>query len=254
MNISTRKIALAGSVGAVALVAVGSLALGVPEAITKASGSFFNNPTIKWGALISALIGTTLGILYLLANKDALKRKVTEYGEVSFVVRNGNPRRYRRGKRRGQLVLKTAGQGKNVIPKLRDQVTISWLLEVVVTEHVESMYKGRRLGYQLSIEYRLPGPVDSESLEVLRAVAFDFRDRNRYNEEEGTFEKHLKNRSIEAVANLLPRCEANSEGLPVIFPDHEDWLALVTLDNGVKLDSLRISLLGVRFTSQVELK
>ena len=101
MNISTRKIALAGSVGAVALVAVGSLALGVPEAITKASGSFFNNPTIKWGALISALIGTTLGILYLLANKDALKRKVTEYGEVSFVVRNGNPRRYRRGKRRG---------------------------------------------------------------------------------------------------------------------------------------------------------
>ncbi len=251
MNISKRSVVITGVVGTSALVAVGLTFGNVNSAVMRAGDELLSSTTVKLSAIL-AFIGAGF---YLLINKDGLKRKVTEYGEVSFVVCNGKPRRYKRGSRKGELKVRWAGQGKNVIPKLRDQVTVSWLPDVLLIPKADGMYKGRRIMYDVSIEYSLPEPTnpeDYDTLENLHNVAFGFRDRNRYNEGEGTFEAHLKNRVLEATARRLPFFEADNE-LPSIDPDQVDWLQLVKL-NGVNLATLRVSLLNLHFPSQVEFR
>lgn len=236
------------------IVAAGALDMLSGNKMLKASINLFDNPALKWGAIITAVLSASAGVVYLLANKDALKRKVTEFGEISFVVMNGNTRRYRLGKRKGKLVVRRAGQGKNVIPRLRDQVTVSWLHDVLVVRNLEMMYKNRRLGFDLSIEYSLPEPDSDENLERLAAMVFGFRDRNRYNEQVGTLEQHIELRCSEQVPSFLATREADDDGIPTFAQVDVDWLDVIKFDEKVTLSFLRIGLINKRFTSQIELK
>lgn len=253
MNIKARNTIVVTSV----LVTAGALDMLSGRRVIKASIDLFDNPAIKWGAIITGVVSAIAGVVYLLASKDALKRKVIEYGEVGFVVVNGHPKRYRFGKRKGSLVIRTEGQAKNIIPKLRDVVTVSWLEDILVVRNLKMVYNGRRLGYDLSIEYSLP-PLrdkhDDATKELLANMVFGFRDLNRYNEQLGTLVQHLELRCTEQVPPVLARCEANGGGVPMIQPDEVDWMNILRFHELVTLASIRVSPINMDFVGQIEVK
>lgn len=262
MNISTRRITTLAAVagGGFVLVTTGVLDFSSRNQLLKASVRLFDSSTIKWGAIFTAIFG----LIYLLVSKNALKRKVVEYGEIGFVVHNGNPLRHRFGKRKGRLVVRRAGQAKNVIPRLYDMVVVSWLHDVLEVKHLELMFEGRRVGYDLPIEYSMAEPIADEDVEALAAMAFSFRDRNRYNEEAGTFERFIENRCVAAVPTLLGQLPAGTDGLPAIPAGGIDALGKVSLsrrlkshddiDTDIKLATLRLNPINLRFTDQIAVK
>lgn len=262
MNISTRKTAFALTLGGgvAAMVATGVFNLASGEELLKGSFSLFSSSTIKWGAICTAI----LGVLYLLVSKNALKRRVVEYGEIGFVVHNGKPIRHRVGKRKGKLVIRRAGKAKNVVPRLYDMVIVSWLHDVREIKNLEFMYAGRRIGYDLTIEYSMAEPMADDDIEALAAMAFSFRDRNRYNEEPGTFERFIENRCVAAAPSLLQELPLGEDGIPVVPIGGIEALGKVSLarrftsnddiETDIKLAALRLFAVNVRSTDQIAIK
>lgn len=251
MNLKSAGILLLG-VGLL----VGGVSAGIPGMFDQAmDGGISFLTAVKWGAVISAVIGIVGGGLYLLVNKDGFKRKVVPYGSIGFMVHNGRPRRYKRGKKAGQLKVRRGGQGMMVIPKIRDMVIISWLLDTPPRfANLEAMHNGRRLRYDLVVEYSLPPDTCDENVENLRKVAFEFEDRNRYNEEEGTFNALLRQRVEEVVLSLLTSLDTDPNGLPVLNSAEIDWLTVVQLPRKVRLAELRVRMLNPTLAGQVEIR
>lgn len=259
MNISSRRVVTLATLtgGGIVLVATGVFDLSSKNQLLKASFKLFDSSTVKWGAIFTAIFG----VVYLLVSKNALKRKVVEYGEIGYVVHNGSPMRHRFGKRKRQLVVRRAGQAKNVIPKLYDMVVVSWLHDILEVKNLEFMYGDRRVGYDLAIEYSMAEPMTEEDVEALAAMAFSFRDRNRYNEEAGAFERFIENRSIAAVPLLVSQLPAGNDGLPLCPAGGVDALGTVSLarrlesnddiTTTIKLATLRLTPINMRFTDQI---
>lgn len=233
---------------------VGSLSVGA-SFMEVAQNNFSAISAIKWGALVTFLFSVIGGGIYLLVNKDGFKRKVVPYGSLGFMVHNGRPRRFRRGRKAGQLMVRRAGQGMMIIPKIRDVVIVSWLLDTLPRfANLEAMHQGRRLRYDLVVEYSFPEPTTEANLENLRKVAFEFEDKNRYNEEEGTFKAILHQRVEEAVLRLLPTLDTDPNGLPVLNSTEIKWLVVVELPREVRLAELRVRMLNPTLPGQVEIR